>query len=229
MLLRHLYLTHRLKQQIKSCSNKALKTHLGYLLNNLNTPLSQLNLLAIDIEMTGLNAKKDQMVSIGAIVIKQLHIKSNSAQHKLLKIQGSVGQSATIHGVLDEQLKYAIELQDALHWLLELIKDKVLIAHHAPLDMQFLQQAFTNLKIDKPTFFAIDTLAIEKKRLFRQQPVLKDGSLRLNACRENYQLPAYFAHNALTDALACAELFLAQSSQLEEQDKLTLARLLSIK
>jgi len=36
--------------------------------------------------------------------------------------------------------------------------------------------------------------------------------LRLHALSERYNLPRYSAHNALSDALAAAELFLAQVS-----------------
>lgn len=57
---------------------------------------------------------------------------------------------------------------------------------------------------------AIDTLQLERSRLLRGQEVIKEGSLRLGASRGRYGLPVYHAHNALTDALACAELFLAQ-------------------
>ena len=41
------------------------------------------------------------------------------------------------------------------------------------------------------------------------------GSLRLNAARSQYGLPRYGAHNSLTDALACAELYLAEVAELQ--------------
>ena len=41
------------------------------------------------------------------------------------------------------------------------------------------------------------------------------GALRLWAARERHGLPVYRAHEALTDALACAELYLAQRAELE--------------
>ena len=40
------------------------------------------------------------------------------------------------------------------------------------------------------------------------------GALRLWAARERRGLPVYRAHEALTDALACAELYLAQAAEL---------------
>ena len=41
------------------------------------------------------------------------------------------------------------------------------------------------------------------------------GAMRLWTARERRALPAYRAHEALTDALACAELYLAQRAELQ--------------
>lgn len=46
------------------------------------------------------------------------------------------------------------------------------------------------------------------------------GSIRLWGARERWGLPVYKAHEALTDALACAELYLAQLTELGEETPL---------
>ena len=48
------------------------------------------------------------------------------------------------------------------------------------------------------------------------------GSLRLWTARGQYGLPHYPAHQALTDALACAELYLAQTAELRDRGVATL-------
>ena len=55
-----------------------------------------------------------------------------------------------------------------------------------------------------------DTMAIEHRQLKRRDTAIRAGDLRLQACRARHNLPAYPAHNALSDALATAELLLAQ-------------------
>jgi DNA polymerase-3 subunit epsilon len=177
--------------------------------------------------MTGLNPKKEQMVSIGVVPIIKGKIQPKFAQYKLIKIQGSVGQSAVIHGVLDKDLNNALPQEAVLQWLFEQCQDKVLIAHHAPLDLQFLQHQFMKQAKFTPSLFAIDTLDIQKNRQLRQDTMIKTGSLRLNACRAKYNLPVYPAHNALTDALACAELLLAQLSKMGGSDEIRLTQLLT--
>jgi len=222
------WLKNRLKKFIKISQLNAALAHYQYLLANMDKPISEVNLLAIDIEMTGLNPKKDQMVSIGVIPIINAQIQPKLAQYKLIKIQGSVGQSAVIHGVLDSDLKHAntLSVEEVLLWLFEQCQDKVLVAHHAPLDLQFLQHALLTTQIHHPRLFAIDTLTLDKERQLRKHQVLETGSLRLNACRSRYNLPVYNAHNALTDALACAELLLAQLSKMGGSDAIKLAELL---
>ncbi|TEW56771.1 3'-5' exonuclease [Psychromonas sp. RZ22] len=226
-MLQQWWLQHKLKKLIKNCQLESVRLHYQYLLAQLNKPILKTNLLALDIEMTGLEPKKDQIVSIGIIPIIDSQIRPKFAQYKLIKIQGSVGQSATIHGILDKDLTNALTIEEALLWLFEQCQDKVLVAHHAPLDLQFLQQALLTTQQRPHALFAIDTLNIDKQRQQRKQQVLKTGSLRLNACRERYNLPIYNAHNALTDALACAELLLAQLSKIGKLEEITVGQLLN--
>jgi len=66
-------------------------------------------------------------------------------------------------------------------------------------------------------FPMIDTMSLEA-RMYRQTPWARfrrwlgrpPVSIRLNASRERYGLPAYQGHHALVDALATAELLQAQ-------------------
>lgn len=221
------WLQYQLKRLVKNSKLNALQDHYQYLLSQLDSPISDIKLLALDIEMTGLDSKKDQMVSIGVIPIINAKIQPKLAQYKLIKIQGTVGQSAVIHGVLDRHLTNALPLQEVLQWLFEQCKDKVIVAHYAGLDLQFLQQSLVGAEKQSFALFAIDTLLIDKKRELRKHQSLNTSSLRLNACRERYNLPIYNAHNALTDALACAELLLAQLSKMGGIDKVTLQQLLN--
>lgn len=131
---------------------------------------------------------------------------------------------------MDADLKQALPLDEALQWLLKEATGSVLVAHHAPLDLSFIEQGLLKKsaakEIKKCRLFAIDTLKIEHRRLLRKQPMIKEGELRLASCRSRYNLPEYDAHNALVDALSCAELLLAQLSKMDEGDKLKVSELI---
>tara|TARA_R110001583_G_scaffold26757_2_gene96273 strand:- start:45456 stop:46136 length:681 start_codon:yes stop_codon:yes gene_type:complete len=216
----------RLHYHAQRCQNELLKAYQQSLLPLLDRSIKQSPLLALDLEMTGLDAKKDQIISIGLIPIINGQIKLSQGQHKLIKIAGSVGQSATIHGVLDKDLQQALPLSEAIQWLFKEAMGHVLVAHHAPLDLSFLEQAIKQIYPQGCRLFAIDTLNIEHQRLLRKQPMIKKGELRLGSCRSRYHLPTYDAHNALIDALSCAELLLAQVSKMGGLDKIKVSELI---
>ncbi len=174
--------------------------------------LSKSSLIAVDLEMTGLDPNYDQILSIGLIPIENNQLMLDKAEQKLIKVDGGVGQSATIHGILDKHLDDATDIKEAVSWFLEKTNGKMLVANHAPLDLRFLQHAISKAVGESVKLLAIDTMAIERKRLLRKHDLLQEGTLRLGACRVRYGLPVYAAHNALVDALACGELLLAQAA-----------------
>ena len=72
----------------------------------------------------------------------------------------------------------------------------------------------------------IDTEVLARRRLQRRNQPYRPGELRLSGLRERYQLPRYRAHNALSDALATAELFLAITADMAADDRVRLKELL---
>ncbi|AQS38558.1 DNA polymerase III epsilon subunit-like 3'-5' exonuclease [Shewanella psychrophila] len=211
------------------CRSEVMRLYHRGLMSVIAQDISQTQLIALDLEMTGLDPNHDQILSIGLIPIENNLLMLDKAEQKLIKVEGGVGQSAAIHGILDNHLEDAIEIDQAIAWFVEKTQGKVLVAHHAPLDITFLQNAMTNTMGEPVKLLAIDTLAVERKRLLRKHDVLKEGSLRLGACRTRYGLPVYAAHNALVDALACGELLLAQIAAIGQGESLTVAELLAIK
>jgi DNA polymerase-3 subunit epsilon len=195
---------------LSSAAAPALKRLLDSQRALLATPLCDLPILALDLEMTGLNPLQDQILSIGVVPIDNGMVNLAGAASILVEIDGSVGQSAAIHGITDRELAGALPLDDAMAWLLEKLEGRIALAHHAPLDLGFIREGIRRVYGAELPLLAIDTLQLERNRLLRGQEVIKEGSLRLGASRGRYGLPVYHAHNALTDALACAELFLAQ-------------------
>lgn len=166
--------------------------------------------LALDLELTGLDPKKDHIVSIGWLPIRQREIIIAEAQYHLIKSPIGVGQSATIHGLHDSQLQSARELPDVLEELLTLFAGYIFVAHHADLDRRVLTKALQQNFGKAPKLHFIDTLRVEQRRLARRDTPLKPDALRLPACLARHGLPVGAAHHALEDAYSCALLFLAQ-------------------
>lgn len=171
---------------------------------------NEVDFLVADLEMSSLDINKGEILSIGWVVIKKGKIQLSSAEHHLLKAKKTVGQSATIHNLRDCELQQGQNIMFVVERFLKIAAGKVLVFHHSPLDMAYLNKASKELFSSPMLLPIIDTLEIEKKKILRHQEHIKSGELRLAECRSRYNLPAYPAHNALMDALSSAELLLAQ-------------------
>ncbi|MDR8523492.1 exonuclease domain-containing protein [Shewanella fidelis] len=222
-----IYLKLRLQLDALLCKNALLRDYYQALNQQLSLPVSQMPFMAFDLEMTGLDSQQDQILSIGIVPIIAGELHLTKAKHLLVQIEGSVGNSAVIHGIVDDQLTHAVDIEQALQWFLEQTKGHILVAHHAPLDLCFLKAGYFRWLKQEVKLIAVDTMALEKKRLLRKHDVIQEGSLRLDACRSRYNLPVYAAHNAAVDALACGELLLAQMAAIAGKDELVLTDLLA--
>lgn len=171
---------------------------------------SQVDFLVLDFETTGLDAKKHHIVSAGWVKISQSKIHLNTAQYLLVKSPASVGQSAVIHGLHNNQVQQGIELVELLALLLQELKTSVLVSHHSALELSFLKQSCQNCFGRSPAFKAVDTLKLELYKMQLKGGPVAQNSLSLPACLSRYQLPEVTEHHALSDAFACAQLLLAQ-------------------
>ncbi|QGU07181.1 DNA polymerase III PolC-type [Corynebacterium occultum] len=181
-----------------------------------DTPSSELNLLAVDVETTGLKVNRHRMVSIGWVPVTAGIIDLSQAGYVVLRgNEGfSVGSSAVIHQLTDDEIAAGIGHREALEQLLEALQGRVMLAHFATIEQDFLSHAcrkYFGAPLEVPT---VDTFAMERRHMERMATYPRGEDLRLARVRERYGLPRYASHNALGDALACAELFLAQLAQL---------------
>ena len=185
-------------------------------------PFKKTRFLVLDCEMSGLDVKSSHLLSLGWVMIEHGRISNASGKHLLIHTESGTGDSSRIHGLLDSRIAGARSAAAALILLIKQMQGAVLVFHHAPLDIRFLQKAaLENFRC--PLLFPyIDTMEIEKKRLHLQGKAM---GLRLSQCRERYGLATTQLHNAQADAQATAELLLAQASYMEKGHDLKLSEL----
>jgi DNA polymerase-3 subunit epsilon len=173
------------------------------------TDWRRVSFLVVDAEMSSLDVREGELLSVGWVAVEAGGIRLDSARHYLVKAQKSVGQSATIHSLRDCELRDAQSGDRVLAHFLEAAAGKVLVFHNAALDLAFLNRVSKEAFKAPILLPAVDTLLQEEALLRRREQPIRPGDLRLHACRERYGLPPYQGHNALLDALATAELLLA--------------------
>ncbi|MBM6405348.1 DNA polymerase III subunit epsilon [Phycicoccus sp. CSK15P-2] len=177
------------------------------------TPLTELPLLALDLETTGLDPEEHRVLSAGWVPVDGRRVVLGGARRFVVSDAGDVGRSATIHGITDDALASGVPLADVLAELLEALRGRALLAHFARVETGFVDAACTRLWGAGLPVPVVDTLELERRAVVGPWGrEVGPGALRLWGARERYGLPVYSAHEALTDALACAELYLAQTA-----------------
>lgn len=182
------------------------------------TAVAQVEFLSLDVETTGLDPRVDHLLSVGWVPVVGGEVVLAHACELRIRPPGEVdvGFSATIHRLTDDLVSDAAPLSDVLPRLLDALHGRVLLAHHAPIELGFLAKATLAAYGALPPVTAVDTMTLQHRlRADRQREV--GGSLRLDASRRAFGLPRYSAHHALTDAIAAAELLLAQVAELERR------------
>lgn len=182
--------------------------------------------IAVDLETNGLQPGHDAILAIGWVPIAPPRIRLNEADYGVIKSSQPLSQAAVIHQLSEADVRGGEPIENVLRRLALRLDGAVLVAHHASFDWAFLNHAFTKYSIPCRPLALMDTLRIERKRLARKKNWLNRGELTLAACRERYGLPAMRQHHALSDAIACAEVFLAQAYQIVGTHQVTLRQLL---
>lgn len=178
--------------------------------------LQDVELLALDFETTGLAADDDAIISAGWVRIADGAVRLDQACDLRLRPESAtgVGDSATIHGLRDVDLGEGGDEAALLAKLLPALGGRVLLAHGAGIEAAFLEAALRRRHGVPLLSPRVCTLTLEARLRRGLGETIASGGLMLAACRARYGLPAYREHDALSDALACAELFLAQVAML---------------
>lgn len=183
--------------------------------------------LVLDLELTGLDARSDEIVSLAWLDVSKQRIGLGNAQYFLNKEVTQLNQSPVFHGIDAASLTDGDDLKSILTNLQHAIEGKILVCHNIQLDWLFLLEASKACEIELKPLALVDTLQLEHKRLNATgQPIAQD-MLTLAQCRERYQLPSYANHNALTDAMATAELLLAQVAAMGRGSEVQLSQLVT--
>ncbi|MBF0589496.1 MAG: 3'-5' exonuclease [Magnetococcales bacterium] len=198
---------------LKSAPEGPMRDYLSQPFPSRRKRYEELRYLALDTETTGLDDLHDQILSIGYVPIDGLGIHLRDAAYHLVKPYREIPeQSVVIHGLTDDEVYSADSIESVLPKVLKALKGRVLIAHYASLDLRFLGWACRRTYRCPLLVPVIDTLDLEYRTMRHRNQYPKKGEMTLDALRVLYNLPRYRAHNALSDALAAGELFMAQAS-----------------
>jgi len=171
--------------------------------------------MVLDFETTGTDPERDEIVSAGWVLVRRGAVELGSAQRRMVRPSRAIPErSAVIHAVTDDEAARGEELCRVLADLLGDLAGRVLVAHYAPAELGFLRAACRRCLGGAPLVITVDTVQLARRRQLQRGRETARGALRLDTLREELNLPRHLMHDALGDAVATAELFLAQMAQL---------------
>lgn len=168
-------------------------------------------LLALDFETSGVDARYDQILSIGWVPMTTQSIDVSQSKEFNVRYNHYVNaRSAEIHQLMPNVLAEGTHLDDAMDHLFGHLAGRVALVHGACIEKAFLDH-YVQRKYGLDGFpcLWIDTLKIEKSLTFSGKTRAKTN-FQLSDLRADYCLPHYTGHSAAIDALSAGELFTAQ-------------------
>lgn len=159
--------------------------------------------VAIDVETTGLKAKTDRVVELALAGVAD-DGKVIWTWHSLLDPERPIpSESSAIHGIGDEHVKTAPTFAQKADEIAARLDKKILLAHNLKFDVGFLNEEFKRCGRNLPATLGIDTLKISR------QVDRGERSHRLGDACGRYGIRLNNAHQASDDATAAAKLFVA--------------------
>ena len=185
-------------------------------------------LWVVDLETTGLNLRRDNIISYGAIPIRRGRIRIAESVYGLVGSTERVpSESACIHHIRTQDLASASPLKMAVAQLDSMISDSPIVAHCAVIEQVLLRRAYHSCGMQLHNQF-IDTAVLATMAL---DETVEGGYLSLEYTAHALGVPVHSPHHALGDAVTTANAFLAIASRLERRQvpqQLTTATLVDL-
>ena len=166
------------------------------------TPLAEARWVVIDCETSGLDPRRDRLLSIGALKVRDGRIDlAQSFSSRVRAPAPSAPANILVHGIGGDAQLAAPPLEEVLPRFADFAKDDIAVAFHAWFDREVLRRTMAPLGMRPP------------RRWLDLEPLARDLFPRQRATSFDHWLAAFGIehagrHDALLDALAAAEMLL---------------------
>ena len=159
--------------------------------------------VVVDVETSGLNMKKDRLISIGAIALREGRLDfSDAFQVVLRQAQVSTHANILIHGIGGSAQSGGVDPVEGLLAFLQYVGKSPLVAYHAFFDQSMIGKAtreYLGMELDQPW---IDLAwVLPDFYSFRG-----DLNVALDDWLHHFGIENILRHNAVSDAYATAKL-----------------------
>jgi DNA polymerase-3 subunit epsilon len=171
------------------------------------------NLAFVDIETTGLDSEKHEIIELAFVLVKQLGDKGQEFEVieemefkiKPERIEDADPQSLKVNGYDPSAWIFANTLTEAMKVFSEKTKDAIFVAHNLTFDYSFMDKAWKKTGVPNEMFYPkIDTISIAYAKLHANPRIDK---FRLQKLCEYFGIENAKAHSALSDTRALFEVY----------------------
>jgi DNA polymerase III subunit epsilon len=177
------------------------------------TPWREAEFCVVDLETTGLDLLRDDVISYGAVIVRHARIPCGQVVYRQLRPTRAISVAAmTVHGLRSADLQDAPPIGDVLDELVDLLAGRVPVAHAAWVERAFLDRAL------RPRGLRLPRTVLDTAALLRACRLAGPGAghePNLEAAARRLGLPVHTPHHALGDAFTTAQLLLALATRLE--------------
>jgi len=196
-------------------------------------PLASVRFTVIDTELTGLDERKDSIVSFGAVRMTGSGIRLGETFYRIVSPGTALRpESVVIHEITPTEAATHPAAPEVLQEFLRFCGDDVLVGHFLAIDRAFLNREMKLAGRGALKNPVVDTFSIYewlRKRMQVHTCLEPDESrTRLYDIVKCFGIPVNGAHNALMDAYITAQLFQRLLPLLERAGAHTLGDILSI-
>lgn len=176
------------------------------------TPITDARYVVIDTELTGLDEKKDSIVSIGALRMTGGRIDLSDTFYRLVSPRTEMkAESVVIHEITPSEVLEKPRIDAVLDEFLAYCGSDILIGHFISIDLAFLDREVRRGRRQKLQNAVLDTCSMYAW-LRKRDP--SDGCFpaphtgyRLSDIAPGFRIPVDTTHHALMDAYTTAQLF----------------------
>lgn len=164
--------------------------------------------VVFDTETTGLNPKKDEILSIGAVKLKGDKILMSEKFELFVKPSCEVNeQSIKIHQIRNIDLQNGCEPREAIERFLHFIGSRPLVGYYLEFDVKMINKylkPYLGITLPNPQI-EVSGLYHDKKIKFIPDGVI---DLRFDVMMKDLGLPIFGKHDALNDAVMTAMMYI---------------------
>jgi len=164
--------------------------------------------VCLDCETTGLNPKKDEILSIGAVIIKDNKIMMRKTLNIFVKPSKNVSaESIKIHHIRPIDLQNAVEPEVAIKELLDFIGQRAIVGYYINFDMAMISKYTKKLigvKLPNESIEVSSMYYKSRKKTSEYEFI----DLKFDTIMENLDIPTLGKHDALNDAIMTSMMFL---------------------